>query len=112
MTPETRAKKLVKETLDRVCRERGLTYKVDWFAGTAFVNNLDAGGVVAGHPVYIEVKRFDEPANLTERQRLRKREYEMAGAFVHAIVDETSLEFFRWWLMTLEPREPHDPRYT
>lgn len=107
-TPETRAKNQVKRTIERVCRRRGLAYSIDWHAGTVFSNTLDATGVIAGHPVAIEVKRFDENCEPTGRQKLRMREFRDAGAAVFDIVDLTSLAYFERWLETLEPREAYE----
>lgn len=108
-TPESKAKDAVKKLIKEVCAQRGLSYRVDWHAGSAFERTLDGTGVIAGHPFIAEIKRFDENKELTSRQQLDKIAFEQAGAFVHDIVDQTSLVYLRYWLETLEPREPHAP---
>lgn len=108
-TPEAKAKKKTKDLIEEVCGRRGLRYRIDWNAGSAFMSTLDAVGVIAGHPFIAEQKRFDENEELTTRQARHKRDFEAAGAFVHDLVDETALEYLREWLETLEPREPHAP---
>jgi hypothetical protein len=65
--------------------------------------------VVAGHPVAIEVKRFDDSEKPTGRQKLVMREFREAGAAVFDIVDLTSLAYFTHWLQTVEPREAYQP---
>lgn len=106
-TPENQAKAATKRVIEEVCKRRGLKYSIDWNAGSPFMSMLDASGVIAGHPFVAEVKRFDVSKPLTARQKMRKKEYEEAGAFVHDIVDPTSLKYLEQWLETLEPREPH-----
>ena len=72
------------------------------------MNTLDAVGVIAGHPFIAELKRHDENEQLTSRQHVNKKLFEAAGAFVHDLVDPTSLLYLREWLETLEPRHPHE----
>jgi hypothetical protein len=108
-TPETKAKIMTKKVIADVCCERGLTARIDWHAGTGFTSTLDATGVISGHPFVCEVKRFDEEGELTQRQRMDIQRWRDAGAYVHVLEDETALLSLRYWLETLEPREPHDP---
>lgn len=108
-TPESRAKDKAKRMIEQVCTRRGLAYKIDWHAGSAFSSTLDATGVVAGHPLVIEVKRFDENESPTARQRINMRQFREAGAFVVDLVDETALAYLKHWLETLEPREAYYP---
>lgn len=108
-TPESKAKDAVKKIIKEVCDRRGLTFRVDWHAGSAFERTLDGTGVIAGHPFIAEIKRFDENMELTTRQQIDKEAFEKAGAFVFDIVDRTSLVYLEYWLETLEPREPHAP---
>jgi hypothetical protein len=108
-TPESRAKDKAKRMIEQVCARRGLAYKIDWHAGSAFSSTLDATGVVAGHPLVIEVKRFDENESPTARQRINMRQFHEAGAFVVDLVDETALAYLKHWLETLEPREAYYP---
>lgn len=108
-TPEDKAKNEIKKALEQVCTQRGLTYKIDWHAGSAFSSTLDGTGCVAGHPVAIEVKRFDANEEPTTRQRINMREFRAAGAAVFLINDRTALAYFRDWLETLEPREAYAP---
>ncbi len=108
-TPENKAKDAVKHALQEICARRNLQYRIDWHAGSQFTTTLDGTGVVAGHPVVIEVKRFDDNAVPTARQRINMREFAAAGAVVFDIIDLTSLAYFRFWLETLEPREPYIP---
>lgn len=106
-TPEDKAKDATKAVIEEVCARRGFDHRIDWNAGSAFMNTLDAVGVIAGHPFIAEIKRHDQNEQLTSRQKVNKREFEAAGAFVHDIVDPTSLHYLREWLETLEPRLPH-----
>lgn len=106
-TPETKAKKRTKDVLAEVCAARGLHYRIDWHAGTSFAITLDGTGTVAGHPVAIELKRFDGKGKLTARQRMNLQEFRDAGASVFVIECEKSLQIFRRWLETLEPRWPY-----
>lgn len=108
-TPEVKAKNKIKAVIEEVCARRGLEYRIDWNAGSGFMSTLDAVGVIAGHPFICEVKRWDIEAPLTGRQRMHVDAFRKAGAFVHIIDDETALNYLRWWLETLVPREPHDP---
>ncbi len=108
-TPENKAKDAIKKVLKEVCEARGLQYRIDWHAGSQFTSTLDGTGVVAGHAVVIEVKRFDENESPTTRQRINMREFGDAGAAVFDIIDLTSLNYFRHWLETLEPREAYVP---
>lgn len=108
-TPEARAKDKIKRVIERVCKERNLPFKLDWHAGSAFSNTLDATGAIAGHPVVIEVKRFDENESPTARQKMNMREFRQAGAAVFDIVDLTSLAYFELWLQTVEPRTAYMP---
>lgn len=108
-TPENISKDDVKDLIEEVCAARGLKYKIDWHAGSAFESTLDGTGVVAGHPFIAEVKRWDENEQLTGRQVLQKREFQAAGAHVFDLVDRTALAYLRLWLETLEPREPYEP---
>lgn len=108
-TPEDKAKDATKKVIEEVCKRRGFGFRIDWNAGSAFMSTLDAVGVIAGHPFIAEIKRHDESEVLTGRQMVHKRNFEAAGAFVHDIVDPTSLHYLREWLETLEPREPHAP---
>ena len=108
-TPEDKAKDTVKGVIVEVCSRRGLPYEIDWHAGSAFENTLDGTGVVAGHPFVCEIKRFDTNEDLTGRQKLKRAEFEKAGAKVFDLIDLTAVESLRFWLETLEPREPHDP---
>lgn len=108
-TPEDKAKDEIKAVIKEVCAARGLHFRIDWHAGSAYESTLDATGVVAGHPFVLEAKRFDENEDLTGRQKLHRKEYERAGAKVFDLIDRTALHALRYWLETLEPREPHDP---
>lgn len=108
-TPENKAKDAIKKVLDEVCKQRGLKYRIDWHGGSPFTTTLDGTGVVAGHAVVIEVKRFDENCIPTSRQSINMREFGEAGAAVFDIVDLTALAYFRHWLETLEPREAYMP---
>lgn len=108
-TPEQEVKDLTKAVLKEVCGRRNLAYRIDWNAGSAFMSTLDGVGVVAGHPFICEQKRFDENEEPTGRQTLHIKAFREAGAFVHILNDRTSLNYLRYWLETLEPREPHDP---
>lgn len=106
-TPEDKAKDATKDVIKEVCERRGLKFRIDWNAGSAFMSTLDAVGVIAGHPFIAEIKRHDENEVPTGRQKINMREFRAAGAFVHDIVDVTSLHYLREWLETLEPRNPH-----
>lgn len=108
-TAEVKAKEAAKKIIKEVCTRRGLVYEIDWNAGSAFMRTLDATGVIAGHPFIAEVKRMDEEEVLTAQQTIKKRKFEKAGAFVFDLTDPTSLEYLRFWLETLEPREAHAP---
>lgn len=108
--PEKHTKKKAKDIIDRVCKARGLKYRIDWNAGSGFMSTLDAVGVIAGHPFVCEAKRIDGKASpLTARQEMHVADFRAAGAFVHVLEDPTSLCYLEYWLETLEPREPHDP---
>lgn len=109
MTPENRVKVRVKAMIKDVCAERRLPYEIDWHAGSAYSSTLDGTGVIAGHPVVLELKRFDKVVDLTARQKIKIRAFSDAGAAVFAIVDETSLLYFLHWLRTVEPREAYQP---
>lgn len=106
-TPEDKVKDDAKAIIEEVCKRRGLSFRIDWNAGSAFMSTLDAVGVIAGHPFIAELKRMDRPEVLTGRQEIHKRNFEAAGALVHDITDPTSLLYLREWLETLEPREPY-----
>ena len=108
-TPEGKAKDKAKDLIERVCKQRGLEFRIDWNAGSAFMSTLDAVGVIAGHPFVAEVKRFDDNKNPTGRQDVHVADFRKAGAYVHDLVDPTALHYLRYWLETLEPREPHCP---
>jgi hypothetical protein len=108
-TPEQRVKNRTKALIKMVCAARGLQYRIDWNAGSAFMSTLDAVGVIAGHPFIAELKRFDTNEEPTSRQHMHIDAFRAAGAFVHIINDETSLAYLHEWLLTLEPREPHAP---
>lgn len=108
-TPEQKVKDRCKAIIKEVCSRRGIKYRIDWNAGSAFMSTLDAVGVVGGHPFVAELKRFDENEQLTPRQKINKRQFEEAGAKVFDIVDETAMLYMKYWLETLQPREPHDP---
>lgn len=108
-TPESKVKDKTKALIKEVCEARGLKYRIDWNAGSAFMSTLDAVGVIAGHPFVAEAKRFDKPARPTQRQLVHMRHFREAGAYVHDISDPTALIYLAHWLGTLEPREPHSP---
>jgi hypothetical protein len=108
-TPEVKVKDKIKALIERVCTERGLHYCIDWHAGSGFTSTLDATGVIAGHPFICEVKRWDEDAPLTGRQKMKVEEFRRAGANVHVIDDPTSLRYLEEWLTMLEPREAFWP---
>lgn len=108
-TPEQQVKDETKAIIKEVCGRRNLSYRIDWNAGSAFMSTLDGVGVIAGHPFIAELKRFDENEEPTGRQRMHIAAFRKAGAFVHVINDRTALLYLRYWLETLEPREPHDP---
>jgi hypothetical protein len=108
-TPEDKAKDEVKAVIKEVCAARGLKYRIDWHAGSAFESTLDGTGVIAGHPFICEIKRFDENEQPTARQKIHMQDYNDAGAKVFDLIDRTALHALRYWLETLEPREPHDP---
>ena len=109
MTPEDRVKKETKTLIERICKQRGLEYEIDWHAGSAFEQTLDATGVIAGHPFISELKRFDQDAKLTGRQKLKVAAFRKAGAFVHVITEPQCLVYLAHWLETLTPRHPHEP---
>ena len=108
-TPENAAKAEAKALIEEVCKRRGLAFKIDWHAGSAFESTLDGTGAIAGHPFVCEVKRFDSNEEPTARQKLQMADYAKAGVKVFDLVDRTALHSLRYWLETLEPREPHDP---
>ena len=108
-TPEDRVKKETKRLIKEVCDRRGLVYEIDWHAGSAFEQTLDATGVVAGHPFIAELKRFDQDAKLTGRQKLKVKAFRAAGAYVHVIDEPQCLVHLAFWLESLTPRLPHDP---
>lgn len=104
-TPETKAKNRIKKLAKAIMDERGLPSTLVWNAGAGYgVSTVDCTGVIAGHPVAIEVKRFDGKGKLTGRQKQTLREYRDAGAYILVIEDDASLRQFLLWLMTLEPR--------
>lgn len=104
-TPEDKAKDKVKAIIEEVCTRRGLKFEIDWHAGTAYTSTLDASGAIAGHPFVAEVKRMDEDAEPTGRQKLKIKAFREAGVYVFDLVDPTSLLRLREWLEALEPRE-------
>jgi hypothetical protein len=108
-TPEAKAKDAARKIIKEVCKARGLEFRIDWNAGSEFMSTLDATGVIAGHPFIAEVKRMDENKAPNARQRLHIAAFRRAGAYVHDLVDPTSLNYLREWLETLEPRDPHAP---
>lgn len=108
-TPEQQVKDATKKLIKEVCDRRKLAYRIDWNAGSAFMSTLDAVGVIAGHPFIAELKRFDENERPTGRQIMNIAAFRAAGAYVHDIVDPTALSYLKYWLETLEPREPHYP---
>jgi len=106
--PEVRAKDAIKATLNEVCARRGLHHKGVWNAGAAFgVATLDYTGVVAGHALVIEAKRFDgKGKGATTRQKVDLEEFRVAGAATWLIDSELVLKAFRHWLENLVPRQP------
>lgn len=108
LTPEGKVKKDTKAMIEEICKRRGLAFEIDWNAGSAFMSTLDGVGVIAGHPFVAELKRMDKNESPTARQLMKMDAFRKAGAFVHDIVDPTSLAYLRDWLETLEPREPHE----
>lgn len=104
-TPEVRAKERIKRELKKVLDERRLPHKLHWNGGAPTgTPRLDFDGVIAGHPFYVEVKRFDGEGKLNARQKMDLREYANAGAFSMVIDDEESLARFLLWVQTLTPR--------
>jgi hypothetical protein len=108
-TPESRVKDKVKRLLKQVAAQRGVAYRMDWNAGSAYMNTLDGVGVFAGNALVMEIKRFDENETPTARQQLNLRDFRAAGAATFDIVDETALAYLKYWLETVEPREPYEP---
>jgi hypothetical protein len=104
-TPEVAAKDRIKAETAKVLKRRQLPAKMHWNAGTGFgTSRLDFDGVIAGHPFYVEVKRFDEKGKLTGRQKSDLRDYAEAGAFTLLIDSEETLQLWLQWLEVLEPR--------
>lgn len=110
-TPETKFKETIKRRLAEILKRRNLPAKLVWNAGAGYgVATLDLTGVIAGHPIAIEVKRPDGEGKLTARQKSDIRDYAECGAFTMVIDDEHSLSVFLAWVEVLEPRNsciPH-----
>jgi hypothetical protein len=104
--PEAQFKKHIKKMVQLALIGRQLHSKLVWSAGSAFggADTLDLTGVIAGHPVAIEVKRPDGKGQLTTRQKLCLREFHDAGAFAMVIEDDVTLQFFIDWIGNLNPR--------
>lgn len=108
-TPETKAKDKIKAEIKRVCAERGFKSCLDWHAGTETLRTLDCTGVIAGHPVAIEVKRFDGRGRVTDLQLMKLQDFMDAGANTFLLDCDESLRAFVSWLETLEPRRYERP---
>ena len=110
-TPEVQAKKLIKRRMEEVLKRRQLQAKLTWAGGSPYggATTVDLTGVIAGHPIAIEVKRFDGDGKLTARQKMDLRDFAEAGAFSMVIDSEASLSVFIAWLETLEPRDSNIP---
>lgn len=104
-TPEVKAKNRIKRALQAVLDRRRLSHKLHWNGGGLVgTTRLDLDGVIAGHPLSIEVKRFDNKGKLSARQKMDIQEYRAAGAFSMVVDDEHSLSIFIAWVETIEPR--------
>lgn len=103
-TPENAAKAKVKRAIKDICAHRSLPYKIDWHAGSMFTSTVDATGVVAGHAVAIELKRFDGKGKATERQLMCLEAFRAAGAQAFLLDSLQALDEFKVWLENLEPR--------
>lgn len=109
-TPEARDKARIKKRVAEALKVRQLPAKMHWNAGTGLgVPRLDFDGVIAGHPFYVEVKRFDGLGKLTARQSSDLRDYKEAGALAMVIDSEETLEQFVSWILLLEPRSETHP---
>ena len=103
--PEVRAKDRIKRELKKVLDARKLPYKIHFNGGTLTgTPRLDLDGVIAGHPLSIEIKRFDGKGKITGRQKMDVAEYTEAGAFSMIVDSEFTLQVFLVWVRTLEPR--------
>lgn len=105
-TPETAFKQHIKKELAKILKRRNLPAKLSWNAGAGYgTATLDCTGVIAGHPVAIEVKRPDQKGKLTARQVADLRDYSECGAFTMVIDSDYTLSIFLLWVETLEPRD-------
>lgn len=106
MTPEVKAKTIIKRKLDIVLKETKLKSKLHWNGGgLTGTPRLDFDGVIGGHPFYIEVKRFDGKGRVTARQLSDINDYRKAGAFSMLIEDEASLEVFLNWVRNIKAKQ-------
>lgn len=103
-TPEVKAKDAIKARIKLRCEELGLVAELDWHAGTEELRTVDATGVISGHPVAIEVKRFDGRNRATDLQKMKLQKFMDAGAATFLIDSEVALAQFDLWLCTLKPR--------
>lgn len=108
MTPEARAKRLLREGVRRVCDERGHTYYLQGQAGSMYGKvGLDYIGAVlpqgreVGVPFAVEVKRFDERRAPTPRQVSTAKEMRAAGIATFDVTSYVELEEFLEWMRNL-----------
>ncbi len=98
-TPESKVKDDFKDDVDRICKARGLRYKLTYNAGAAFgLPTLDCTGVIAGNPIAVEFKRLDGKGKLTARQKADLRDFAESGAVTWVIEDVESYATFMEYL--------------